>query len=164
MAFLPIKLDDEGKTALLRAIEHHDQAIESRQDQQSQSIIMSLLEAKANPSLSRSLIAAARSSSEVASIWITEKLLEASHALEPILGIPCLLAQSDATGKTALIWSIQNQYIQLTQLLIQSRANVNKGDFHHNTPLFYATKANCTPLIELLLEARADVATCNPDG
>ena len=91
-------------------------------------------------------------------------LMRSSEALEPFVGVQCLLRKSDEKGMTSLIWSVVEQRLALVSLLVNERANVNDSDHKKNTPLIYAVKKKGLTIIELLIKSRAEIYIRNNAG
>lgn len=64
-----------------------------------------------------------------------------------------------SSNDTALIRACKNNEIGIIKLLLEYRADVNKANLDHETPLYFALKHNNSDLVSLLFEHGGKVST-----
>ena len=64
---------------------------------------------------------------------------------------------SNAYGRTALLWAAQNKHMDIVRLLIEKGANVNTKDKNTGTPLIYEVINGQLDMVKLLLDKGADL-------
>lgn len=74
-----------------------------------------------------------------------------------LVSVPVLLSNRDEKGKTPLHYAVQSGRIELVELLIDNKADINAKDANGQTPLHIAVKEGQTNVLELLLGKGADV-------
>ena len=146
------------KAPLQYAVEHYNKVTELYDQRRNQSIIHSLLEARASPFIGTPFLAATCIKSETASLEITGWMLEAASEDWPEQPMQSLFNQRDMYGQIPLLCAIAENHPKVVALLLKHNADVNDSDYERNTPLIHAARRKSPPeMIDLLLEARADV-------
>ncbi|CAJ1355637.1 unnamed protein product [Effrenium voratum] len=70
---------------------------------------------------------------------------------------PQLLEACDRQGRTALVLAARHGRLQVCEVLVAARADVEATDFLDKTPLAYAAAARHTEIARLLLDHGAEV-------
>jgi len=67
-------------------------------------------------------------------------------------------------GITVLEWAARKGHIEVVELLLANKADVNASDTDGFTPLYVAAQNGHTEVVELLLANKADVNACRTSG
>ena len=97
---------------------------------------------------------------------VTPLMLAAKHGklciVKMFLSRPDLMVdQVDFSGKSALAHAAASGNVQVAEVLLNHRANLNVQDQKGDTILSLATKAGCLPMVELLLKFGAEIDVPN---
>lgn len=70
----------------------------------------------------------------------------------------------ETTGRTPLFFAVLNKFVDITRVLIESRATVNIMDFKCITPLMIAAHNNDAQICRMLIQARAELDLQDENG